>query len=273
MEEPIRVQQWNRTADACACEDYALLLVAKGEIRFAAPRQAGPARAGDALLLQAGVKHACSASPDAQALEIRFSRAAFFQTCLPVIEGCPLLAGFFVHEKQRGDLAFLHFLNAPEETRTLAARMLSEYEAQGALWQSVLVCELIALLLQLSRSCRVETIASEAPGEQALQQVLSYLAAHSADATLESVAAHFNYHPNTISGMIKKGTGKTFQQIRQQIRLSRAAQLLLREIPAQQVAELCGYTNMSNFYTQFTRKYGSTPGQYARRTTSERKQA
>ena len=178
-----------------------------------------------------------------------------------------------MHEKQRGDLAFLHFLNAPEETRTLAARMLSEYEAQGALWQSVLACELMALLLQLSRSCRVETIASEAPGEQALQRVLSYLAAHSADATLESVAAHFNYHPNTISGMIKKGTGKTFQQIRQQIRLSRAAQLLLREIPAQQAAELCGYTNMSNFYAQFTRKYGSTPGQYARRTSRERMQA
>ena len=96
MEEPIRVRQWNHAADACAGEDYALLLVSEGEIRPAAPRQAGPARAGDALLLQAGVEHACSASPDAQALEIRFSRAAFFQTCLPVIEGCPLLAGFFV---------------------------------------------------------------------------------------------------------------------------------------------------------------------------------
>lgn len=30
---------------------------------------------------------------------------------------------------------------------------------------------------------------------------------------------------------------------------------------------------MSNFYAQFTRKYGSTPGQYARRTSRERMQA
>ena len=66
MEEPIRVRQWNHAADACAGEDYALLLVSEGEIRPAAPRQAGPARAGDALLLQAGVEHACSASPDAR---------------------------------------------------------------------------------------------------------------------------------------------------------------------------------------------------------------
>ena len=96
--------------------------------------------------------------------------------------------------------------------------------------------------------------------------MLSYIAEHSGDITLTQVAEHFNYHPNSISMFVKRKTGKTFFQLRQQLRLSRAAQLLTQgSLSAENAARACGYSNMNNFYTQFYRQYGMKPGEYARK--------
>lgn len=96
-----------------------------------------------------------------------------------------------------------------------------------------------------------------------LEQVLAYMSQHCSDATLASVAAHFNFHPNTVSGLIKRETGKSFGEILREIRMERALTLLnAREIPVAQVAHLCGYENPSNFYRVFKETFGMTPRVY-----------
>ncbi len=96
-----------------------------------------------------------------------------------------------------------------------------------------------------------------------LEQVLAFMSQHCSDATLASVAAHFNFHPNTVSGLIKRETGKSFGETLREIRMERALTLLdAREIPVAQVARLCGYENPSNFYRVFKETFGMTPRVY-----------
>lgn len=104
-----------------------------------------------------------------------------------------------------------------------------------------------------------------------LEKVLAYMSQHCADATLVSVAAHFNFHPNTVSGMIKRETGKSFGDTLREIRMQRALGLLeTRTLSIAQIAQLCGYENPSNFYRVFKDSFGMTPRAYmARRDAGE----
>lgn len=105
-----------------------------------------------------------------------------------------------------------------------------------------------------------------------LEKVLAYMSQHCADATLVSVAAHFNFHPNTVSGMIKRETGKSFGDTLREIRMQRALGLLeARTLSIAQIAQLCGYENPSNFYRVFKDSFGMTPRAYmARRDANQR---
>ena len=104
-----------------------------------------------------------------------------------------------------------------------------------------------------------------------VEKVLAYMSQHCDDATLASVAAHFNFHPNTVSNMIKRETGKSFGETLREIRMQRALSLLeARTLPIAQIAVLCGYENPSNFYRVFKDTFGMTPRAYmARRDAGE----
>lgn len=96
-----------------------------------------------------------------------------------------------------------------------------------------------------------------------LTEVLQYMDDHCIDCTLESTAAHFGFHPNYLSRMVKEGTGSAFKDLVSDGRLSRAAFLLLTtEAPISQIANQCGYSNQNFFYKKFQVRYGCTPAVY-----------
>ena len=105
------------------------------------------------------------------------------------------------------------------------------------------------------------SVSDDAP--ERLERMLAYISQHCDDATLTSVASFFNVHPNTVTGMLKRYTGKTFGAIQREMRMSRALALLnTNEVSVAQVSRLCGYENPSNFYRVFRQTYGMTPRAY-----------
>ena len=96
-----------------------------------------------------------------------------------------------------------------------------------------------------------------------LLPVLQYIQYHYATVTLQELSELFHYHPTYIGKAIKEETGKTFNELRQDLRLSRAADLLRHtDTPLQQVAMDLGYSDVSHFYRNFKSRYGMTPNQY-----------
>ena len=96
--------------------------------------------------------------------------------------------------------------------------------------------------------------------------LLQYIQTHCETVTLEEMSNVFHYQPAHISREIKKGTGMTFSEIKQRLRLQRAAELLdTTTLSYGHISDLLGYTDTSHFYKQFRQYYGSTPKQYRNR--------
>ena len=261
MEVQLAVREISAPVSVCS-SGYSLFWLKRGECAVQTPKGCFEAGCGDAFLLQPDGLYTIPPKTEAR----DFHREAFLRACLPALKGCPLLVSFFVHHSVRSDMAFLHFHGVSPEIGALLCTMNREFEEKGAYYQTILLCSLINLLLQLSRNCRIDTTANEPPAGQLLQRLMEYLVSHADSVTLGGMAEAFHYHPNTIAAVLKKGTGKNFSQLVQQTRMSNAAQLLrYSRLPAEEIAARCGYGNISYFYTRFHQYFGMTPGEYAER--------
>lgn len=110
--------------------------------------------------------------------------------------------------------------------------------------------------------------------DETAEEILAYLAANCDTATLTGTAERFSFHPNTVSSLIKRATGKTFSQVLREMRMQRACELLGRpDVPIAQVARLCGYENPSNFYRVFREEFGVTPRAWAEKAGRGKKAA
>ena len=99
--------------------------------------------------------------------------------------------------------------------------------------------------------------------------IREYIAVDSADASLRAVAAHFYYHPNTLSRFIRRECGKSFTDLSREVRMEKASVLLLEtSLPVCKIAELCGYRNMTHFYKLFYQEFEKTPDQCRRESRS-----
>ena len=94
-------------------------------------------------------------------------------------------------------------------------------------------------------------------------QIIKYIGEHDSDVTLQEVAAKFSYHPNYISALLKKETGKSFSRILLEKRMSHALVLLQgTTLPIDSISAMLGYSNPSNFHKAFREYYGKTPREY-----------
>ncbi|TJY41184.1 response regulator [Cohnella pontilimi] len=84
--------------------------------------------------------------------------------------------------------------------------------------------------------------------------------------TLREVAEHFEFSPNYLSHLLKKETGKGFNEYVISLRMEKASQLLRdTKLKIYEVADQVGYRYMPYFSKQFRDTYGMTPVEYKRR--------
>lgn len=99
--------------------------------------------------------------------------------------------------------------------------------------------------------------------EVMITSLYRYLSVNYATATLESTAHYLHYHPNYLSASIRKATGKTFRQIRNEILVQQCIYLLVNtNYTIREVSDQLGFSELANFYA-FTRKnFHTTPTAY-----------
>lgn len=104
----------------------------------------------------------------------------------------------------------------------------------------------LTLLMQVARQYRQSAPVPE--NETLADRIVRYIGAHSAAVTLKDIAAHFSYHPNYISTLLRRETGKSFSEILLEQRMERAVSLLKgTDLSIEEIAEMLGYSNSSNF--------------------------
>jgi len=202
---------------------------------------------------------------------VAIERATLLCTFIPLVACCPPLLKFFMRcQRAPNCITYMRFSYHEGATaRPLAERIFAEFAGKQKSYQTALIGIVAELFVLLARDYYVS-----APSEGLLaggkaDLILGFLSENCTTATLESTARHFHCHPNTISSILRENLGKSFSELRRDLRLKRACLFLAQTtLPIIEVASLCGYENMTSFYKAFKGQYGTTPKVFSSRPTA-----
>ncbi|MBN2221038.1 MAG: helix-turn-helix domain-containing protein [Vallitaleaceae bacterium] len=161
-------------------------------------------------------------------------------------------------------------VSAQHRVEELLNRMIYEVNAMNPHYMVSIRAYLIELLLLTSRYIQLE---GEQPlchskTEEKVQEILSYLQKnYPAPITLDLLSEKFFMSRYYISRLFKKETGFTIIEYLHSIRVLQA-QKLLRETNTKiiHIAELTGFSNVSNFGKVFRSITGQTPMEYRKKS-------
>lgn len=234
---------------ACEVGSLDIRLVGGSSIRL---------RAGDACLMPSSSQYCVEAERGSSGAEMMLSVGDLMAHHVEVVSCSPALAQLIGTVDDVRPLLFRRFYTA--SAIGLVEGIFDEFQRRDVLFRESMECAVRQLVIMLARAA---STASRAGGEPlTVRTVVAYLEANLETATVASVARHFAYHPNTVSALIRRETGKTFCELVTELRMNRAKELVVgSSIPVQRIAEACGYRNVTHFYNLFRRVFGCTPGE------------
>lgn len=143
--------------------------------------------------------------------------------------------------------------------------MVIEYANKKEDTQDILKPLVLAFLTQVARQYAAENPVEES--SRLSDKIVQYISEHPDTVTLKELGSRFSYHPNYISTLLHRETGKSFSELLTQQRMERAAVLLRgTALPIEEIAFMLGYSNSSNFYKVFREYYGLSPREYTTRS-------
>ena len=194
---------------------------------------------------------------------VLIQKEVFFREYLPVIYTDAELFRFFINpQTNKFSDEFIHIAVPKNHAiRSILELMAVEYADKQPDTQKILKSLLQTLLLEIARRHRLE---KTTPAQETLsEKLLAYMDKHSDIVTLKTIAEQFGYHPNYISALLRKETGRTFSDILLEKRMERAVLLIQNTtLSIEEISAMLGYSNHSNFYKAFKAYYGLTPREY-----------
>lgn len=92
---------------------------------------------------------------------------------------------------------------------------------------------------------------------------LRFIEDHYRDCSLAEMSVRFTFHPNYISALLKKATGKSFMELLQSERLNKATIYLSNsDLSIPEIADEVGYSSVSFFHKKFKEAFSLTPNEY-----------
>lgn len=192
---------------------------------------------------------------------ILIKRAAFFQSFLPLLPSDPELFRFLLDPAtNRFSDEFIHMeLGECHTARALIEMIVCEYADAKPDTQAMLKPLVLSFLTQVARLWR--QVRPTAPvHDKPADLMRQYMDEHFDSVTLGDIAKQFNYHPNYVSALLRRETGRTFSELLLDIRMKRAS-LLLEEtdLSVARISDMLGYSSPSNFHKAYRSYFGHSP--------------
>lgn len=134
--------------------------------------------------------------------------------------------------------------------------------------QSIKHPSLLLLLSELNDNRETSLVLEQSilPSNLFIGEILKYINYHYDEVSLSELAHLYNLHPNSLSSMIKKQTGKMFSEHLKEARLERASYYLTNTtLSVQEISEKIGYQDKSYFFRLFKKHFGCSPNQYRKK--------
>jgi len=97
-----------------------------------------------------------------------------------------------------------------------------------------------------------------------IRAAIEYIEAHISDElSIRHVSEVAGYHPAYFSNLFKRELGMSYSDFLAGLRIQRAKEMLTGSASSlQQIAEECGFSDLSYFSAKFKRMVGMTPSQW-----------
>ena len=219
---------------------------------------------GQLILMNSGIRHSLKFENEKDIiLGIQIEKDFLSDSLLYGLRGTGPVANFLISEMTGKDSDFSFMITGfenDERVRNLFEDMFCE--AIDARLDSAVMLENYMRLLFMSLIRATSSIIKS--GTRAdIAGILNYMDEHYHSCSLSDLSCHFHFNEKYLGNLIRRQTGQTFSRLMENIRMRHVAQYLESTlIPVQEIAAMCGYSNMTFFFRRFRALYGKTPAEY-----------
>jgi len=224
---------------------------------------------GEICILDTNVSHSIhEASEDDLIVNCLMKKSYFDATFLGRLSGNDILSSFFIQSiYQSKDYNEYILFHSKENLKIeqLMNEVLLEYLHPGLCSEEVINSYMVLLFSELLRIYKADMQSQShySLRNATITDIILYIQKNYQTATLKSTAAHFHFHPNYLSSVIKKVTGRNFLGILHETKLKNASILLVNsDLSMRDICHEVGYKNVNFFYKLFKNHYGKTPAAY-----------
>ena len=251
-------------------EYYELIYIHRGHCINLVDRKEIPLGEGDLCLMNPRAYHTlhCPQPEQTVIFNILIGQAVLESSNFQMLSYNDFVSNFFLNsfekEHQQENYIVFSAKHGSEPFVPLCRQLIEEYyESERAPYQKYKLNSLFnCLLIELIR-CYQQThnvsIGKKTP-QYKISDVIQYMADHCEDVTLQSLSAHFSYHPKHFSRVIRQATGQSFSDLLLTIRLQRAKVLIeTTRLPITEIMRRVGYQNYTWFTSQFQKQFQRVP--------------
>lgn len=244
-----------------------MFYVCAGEITHCIDGREIKMQAGDFLMLNQHVKHGVKRAEYGDVGINFIVLPEFFDIPLRMMRGKNALADFLVGTLRRNDPTpqYLNFHLGNEKPisnlmENMIESIIKDNNNENVINQYSMGLVFLYLLNHLDK---LSSNSSNSYEDIIVRATLQYIDSDYRSASLSKIADDFNMSLPSLSRLIKKNTGLTFQEHLMGKRFGKAVTLLEEtKLPVEQIVENAGYENQSYFYRQFKARFGMTPNAY-----------
>lgn len=223
---------------------------------------------GDFVITDQNCEHADYIKAENSSIIFLQIKSDYLDEILNLYSGKDDLQRFLFHalDRQKREQSFLHLTERVPNSDTQSKRIMEQLfsELRDPQPGSAEICKGLLLRL-LNHLCmnyipNTNTKSKDTKEKATLYEVERYIRLNCANVDSTALEAAFHYHRNYYNLLLKKYRGKTFKKYLQDIRLTKANELLQStNMAVKEIAHSVGYENTSHFYHLYEEKYGHVP--------------
>ncbi|WP_251399987.1 AraC family transcriptional regulator [Metabacillus litoralis] len=246
-----------------------LTYVFKGKCNTVINNKIIPLTEGTLVMIDKNTPHTVEAtSKDDIVLSITLKKDYLSPSFLSRLSSSSIISIFLVDllmESRESNRYLLFNSGKKEKIIEVVNNIVWEYFHKRIYSDEIINSYLVILFSELIREDEISQRHTHIPNSNnyTLIDFLQYIEENYQDCTLTSMAKHFNFHPNYLSNLLKKGTGKSFKDLLQLQKISKAGLMLLNSnLPIPEIADEVGYSSVTFFYKKFKQIFDMTPSDY-----------
>lgn len=226
---------------------------------------------GDLLLLEQGSQHSIlPAKKNDLIFNFQMDCSYFSQSFIHKFESSDIISNFLANaiDDSTRHTNYCLFKNRRDDSadiRFLIESILCEYLDPGACYQTILDASFLILFGKLvQRYMANQEDSFQRDNKSYITEIIVYIRENCSEIkSLQEVATHFGYNPDYLSKLLKRSVNHSYKELITTFCLEKALELLTHTtIPVYEIAQNCGFSNLTFFYQKFQEQYHCSPAEY-----------